>query len=223
MLQHWCNGAYKADLQMVALHQAPYIFPQTLCKTDRLCWQVQGDKGPSEKSRELHPGVELPPLPTLSVTGEGDTIPISHKGTEDQGPTAPQSSGVFFRLSQKLTNAHVKCLAWLMNDKKGVGKVGGGEEVTPSLPQLLPPLVLPPSRHRVLFIRATVTLPLPHLCITLCCPAHSCGSTDPCTLSRMFCHHQGTFHFRVTLTHRSAKNKFTKHRMVCAQANKCPS
>lgn len=138
MLQHWCNGAYKADLQMVALHQALCIFPQTLCKTDRLCWQVQGDKGPSEKSQELHPGVELPPLPTLSVTREGDTIPISHKGTEDQGPTAPQSSGVFFRLSQKLTNAHVKCLAWLMNDKKGVGKVGGGEEVTPSLPQLPP-------------------------------------------------------------------------------------
>lgn len=106
MLEHWYNGSYKADIQMVALHQALYISPQTLRKkTDQLCLQVQGDKGPGEKSQELHPGVELPPLPTLSGTREGDTIPISHKGTEDQGPTAPQSSGVFFRPSQKLTNA----------------------------------------------------------------------------------------------------------------------
>lgn len=53
---------------MVALHQALHVSPQTLCKkTDQLCLQVQGDKGPGEKSQELHPGVELPPLPILSV------------------------------------------------------------------------------------------------------------------------------------------------------------
>lgn len=48
---------------------------------------------------------------------------------------------------------HVKCLAWLMNDKKGVREVGGGEEVTHLCHSSLPPLVLPPSRHRVMFIR----------------------------------------------------------------------